>query len=173
MTRRWYLLSLVPVLFGLMVFVLCLASIAIRVGDMPRLAVPGERTINLDGGKYILYGEGEDDTHDDALRCSVHDSTGASLPVISALDRSTYYTPTHEGRALHEVFVPHPGDHVVACTMTDGARGAIAIGRRLTVTLIVGITTLILGVVGGLLALFLLSRKRARIAQAAQVTTGS
>jgi hypothetical protein len=158
--RRPYLLSAVPAVFGLLVIVLCFISLAVNVSDMPRLDVPGERTVKLDVGKYFVYAEGDDDALAGALQCTVKDTKGTPLEVGRAKLGPSYETLAHSGHSVFDVFIKQPGDHVVACTTSNGGRGTIAIGRNVGITIMIGIVSLILGVVASLILAFVMHRRR-------------
>lgn len=172
MSRRSHLLVAIPASSGLLVLVLCFISMAIRVSDMPRVTVPGESTVKLDGGMYLLYAEGDDDHHDATAQCTVRDSTGTSLHVTERTSGPSYEVLTRQGRAVGALVIAHPGEHVVACTMRDGGHGTVAIGRNVSVTMVIGFAALVAGVIGTLIW-FLLSRRRARADQPPPATTGS
>ncbi len=159
MSRRSFVLSAIPAVFGLLVLILCFISITVRVADMPRFDKMQERTLDLDGGKYLFYAEWDDSTQDDDVRCTVRDEAGTSLRVENPSYHSSYTVLFREGRELRNVFVPKPGKHVIAC---DGAPGVIALGRNMRVTLVIGIVTFVVGVLATLIWGFVLVGRRKR-----------
>lgn len=160
-SRRSFVLSAIPAVFGLLVLILCFISMSVRVGDMPRFEKTQERTLDLDGGTYIFYAEWENSAHDDDVRCTVRDEAGTSLRVEVPTYRSSYSIVFREGRELRTVFVPTPGKHVIAC---DGAPGVIALGRNMRVTMVIGMVTFAVGVLASLIWGFVLVARRKRTA---------
>jgi hypothetical protein len=158
-SRRSFVLSAIPAVFGLLVLILCFVSMAVRVADMPRFENTQERTLDLDGGRYIFYAEWDNDAHDGDVRCTVRDEAGTSLHVEIPAHRSSYSLLFRAGRELRSVFVPRPGKHVVAC---DGAPGVIALGRNMRVTMVIGFVTFGVGVLASLIWAFVLVGRRKR-----------
>jgi hypothetical protein len=151
-----------PLVGGAIVLVMCIVSTVIRVRDMPRVDVPGGRAVKLDGGTYLMFAEGTLIDHGDTVRCSVRDAAGAVVEVVPSRTGSTYYLPWRAGKVVLEIHGVRPGEHRVDCT-TDGAPGVIAIGRNVAVTVVIGVVAFILGLVGTVLALWLVTRRRAAV----------
>jgi hypothetical protein len=179
-TRRWYLASLVPMLFGVIIGVLTLLSAYVNVKDMPRLVAPGEKTIHFDGGMYLLYGEHAsfvDGTayHTDELsvRCTLRDAAGASVAVEPPRSVTSYRFPTFEGSAVFQMSITRPGDYTLACDTGSQAHVVVAIGRNIRITLIIGLVAFLAGIAGALVALVVVWGRRKRALPTAQVTTGS
>jgi hypothetical protein len=180
MNRRWYLISLVPLIFGVIIGAATFLSAYVNIKQLPRLVVPGEKTLHFDGGIYLLYGEVDsvvDGTtyHADelSLRCTVHDAARTDIPLRAPRSTSRYGFSAYDGRSVYEVSILKPGDYTVACETSSTQHAVVAIGHNIGITLIIGIIAFLTGIVGAVIAFVIVWRKRTRSLAAAHDAIGS
>lgn len=169
-TRRlhgaWYALSVVPVLAGVLIMTLSIVGLMRDFREMPRVVVPGDKTMTLRAGDYVGYIE--TDTIVDGVsysglqantRCTLVDSTtGEGLTLTAPTGSMTYNIGSYSGRKGFDVTIPHDGDYTLSCP--EGT-GVIAIGHGILRPMLLGMFLPLFGglALGGI-ALFVVYRRR-------------
>ena len=149
MSRAWYLMILVPLAIGASAVILSIMKLVDGVEQMQRVVMPGERTLALTAGDYIIYGETTSVvdgvsylTESFSVSCKL---TGAGGTPI-ALDRSshtTYSIDGYRGRSLFEAKIDKDGRYTLACT--GDKQAVLAFGHGMGATIV----TIVLGALGG------------------------
>jgi len=169
MSRRWYLLCLVPLAIGALAVVLSIEKLLDGIEQMPRVIVPGERTLALTAGDYIIYGETTSSvegvsyvSESFSVECKLTAPDGSAATLERPTGHTTYTIGGYEGRSLFETTLGKDGTYTLACS--GDKRAVLAFGHGIGATILV----IVLGAVGGFLgpgAVFLivfLRRRRSR-----------
>ena len=155
--------------------VLSLMNLDNEVDDFQRVPVPGERTVQLEARKYVIYFEGPNaDEAVPQFEIAITD-TGTERPLaIASYDGSLTYSFGEEGSAQATVTPPRAGAYAVRTAGADGTSDAqVAFGRSIAGSILRSILGMfaiggvLLGAGVVLLVVTIVRRRRARTAAAA------
>jgi len=170
MGRLWYLAALVPLVVGVVVIVTGLRGLADDVEHMQRVVVPGERTLKLDAGDYVIYGEtvsrvdGVSYINESFnVRCGLSAADGTTINLEAKSSSSNYQLAGYKGQSMFNVTVPRAGDYHFACE-GDSKPAVLAFGHgfgmKLVFTILGGVFGLLL--TGGVFLFVFLKRRKAK-----------
>lgn len=130
-----YWIAALPLMLGAMTCGGGLLATQNQVKAMPRVVIPGDHVVMLEGGRHIGYLEhrsvvdGQVVAGDPIGRCSLRDSSGTRIELRPTMGETTYAFGGYAGRAIFEVDVPMTGDYRVSCE--SSGMGALAFGGGL------------------------------------------
>jgi hypothetical protein len=156
MSRAWYLAALMPLAIGVVVGVLALQRLTDHIESMHRLVVPGETTIMLDEGDYIVYAE----TEGVVVDCAVV-SNGTPIALERPTGHTTYSRGGYSGHSIYELGMPSSTNATFRCT-SEGGKAVLAIGSGIGGGIVVGVLALVLGILaaGGAFTIVFIRRRQ-------------
>jgi hypothetical protein len=168
MSRGWYFVALLPLVIGAGIAVLAFTRLIDSIEQMPRMVVPGEKTFTLPAGEYVIYAESQSTVDGVAyvnerfrVNCSLSASDSSPLPLSSHGGKLKYDLGDYEGGAIFDFELPADGTAKLACE-TDQPKAVLAIGKSFAMTIVAGVVPLVFGLLGALLAFFVIRRRRKR-----------
>src|SRR6185503_15494940 len=121
-SRRWYLVALVPGLIGMVLVLIGTIRMFGDIADMQRMLVPGEHAFELGIGDYRGYVETESEIDgrsikgdNVAVECTLT-VAGAPVALKPRELKGEYSTPTFTGTARFDFTMPKAGSAHFACT---------------------------------------------------------
>jgi hypothetical protein len=168
MSRLWYLVALVPIAIGVIVVVKNVRGLFDDIEHMQRVVVPGERTLKLDAGDYVIYGETKSRVDGVSyinesfnVRCALSAADGTAIKLESKTGSSQYTLAGYEGHSMFDVSIPKAGDYHFACE-GDSKAAVLAFGHGIGMTLVVTILAGVFGLLlsGGVFLLVFLKRRK-------------
>jgi hypothetical protein len=153
MSRAWYLAALVPLAIGVVVGVLAIKRMIEHVESLHRLVVPGEKTLMLDEGDYVVYAETESSVDGVAF---VNDRFSVECTLVAngqplALERPTgstkYSIGGYSGHSIFTFDMPASTSATLRCT-SEGGKAVLAIGTGIGGGIVVGVVALVFGILG-------------------------
>lgn len=168
MRRTWYLLALVPFAVGAALAVVSFVRLFDNLEGMPRLVVPGERSVELDAGNYVVYGESRSIVDGTAyvsdqfsVRCALAKQDGTEIPLSHSSIERTYELGDHAGSGLFEFELPTRETVKLSCTTEDG-KVVLAIGRGIGGAIVAGVLSVMLGGLAAVVVFVVVFIKRRR-----------
>ena len=153
MSRAWYLAALVPLAIGIVVGVLAFKRLIDHVESMHRIVVPGEKTMMLDAGDYVVFAETESVVDgvayvNDGFRveCALV-SNGTSIALERSGGSTKYSMGGYAGRSIFDFTMPQSTNATLRCT-TGGDKAVLAIGTGIGGGIVVGVLALVFGILG-------------------------
>ncbi len=153
MSRAWYLAALLPLAIGIVVGVLAFKRLIDHVESMHRLVAPGEKTLMLDEGDYVVFAETESSVDGVAFvndRFNVECSLTANGQPI-ALERPSgttkYSIGGYSGHSIFTFEMPASTSATLRCT-SEGGKAVLAIGTGIGGGIVVGVLALVFGILG-------------------------
>jgi hypothetical protein len=158
----------VPLGIAAIVVVTNLGALIDDVEHMPRVVVPGQGTVKLAAGDYVVYGE--TDSHVDgvayingsiSVSCTLAAADGSPITLESRTGTTTYTLGGYQGRSMYDVAIPRTGEYRLTCE-GDQKPAVLAIGHGFAKKLVVAILTGILGLMltGGVVVVIFLKRRK-------------
>lgn len=168
MRRTWYLLALVPFAVGAALAVVSFVRLFDNLEGMPRLVVPGERSLELEAGDYVVYGETESVVDGTAysnprfaVRCALAHKDGTPITLSHATVARSYSFGGHAGNGMFEFELPSPETVTLSCTTEDG-KAVLAIGRGIGGAIVAGVLSVLLGSLAAVVVFVVVFIKRRR-----------
>jgi len=167
MSKRWYFAALVPLVIGGLIAGFAFMRLGDAIAAMPRMVVPGEHTFQLPAGDHIVFAESEstvDGTHyanpKFGVKCSLT-ADGAPVLLSSHSGKLTYSLGGYEGGAIFDFTLAKAAAVKLACETNDG-KAVLAVGPSLAMNIVVAVVPLLIGLLGGIVTLFIVRKKRKR-----------
>jgi hypothetical protein len=158
-SRKGYLVALGCGVFGLLMAGMLMLRLYQQVNRFPRFAVPGETTVELEAGEYVLYAEplpGAVITNI-STSCGGLDSAQKKVELSTPTARTQYSFGAHHGFSLFTASVATSGKTRFQCQGDD--KFQLAIGRGLGAGIVIAILSC-LGGIGAALYFFIKTLRR-------------
>lgn len=167
MSKAWYLLAVVPLVASAVVLPLVSASFD-EVRVIQRVSVPGEHTLKLAPGNYVVYRESKtaDAETPFSVRCTAQAGDGSLLQLETGGARYTYETDVHKGESIYKLSIEEAASVQLTCQSEPPGVLSIAHGVELGSWIFSGVLSIAgsFGVLaaGGIFTLIFIKRRKAR-----------
>ena len=176
LSRRWYLLCLVPIAICAPIALFLLKGLMDDVAAMPRFAVPGASTMKLAAGDYTAFAETRTILGGEAVRndgtwsatCTLADSQGRPVTLDSVGSTHTKYAlGDYAGSSLWTFTIPGADTYAWTCTSASGdARtGVLAVGQGVGGAVVKAVLVILAGVFSAVAPFLLVFLRRRRAKQ--------
>jgi hypothetical protein len=166
----WYLLALVPVAIGGIIAAVAMSSLLGDIEGMKRVVVPGEATLELGAGDYVVYGELQSTVDGVAyratsvqVRCMMTTAGGEGVILTTPGASTSYSLGGYQGQSMFEFTIREAGTFQLVC-QNDGDPAVLAIGHGIGAGIAVVAIGMGAGFIGAIVVLLLVRRKRKRAA---------
>ena len=149
-SRRGYVVALLVLLSGGAVLGVMMWRLSSQVDKLTRMAVPGTSEIVLPAGESIGYGEPaagtvvEDDFNFTA-RCKAVAQDGSKVELGSPTAKVSYQLGSRQGVSIMSVKMASPGKVTITCTAD--AAFTLAIGGGVGTSIVIGVVSMLAGVI--------------------------
>jgi len=168
LSRAAYVLCLAPAVIGVPLSLAQYRTIVAQIEDMPRMVIPGSRTLELAAGEYHVFGESESVVDGVPIEntefsfkapCTMVDASNRTIELGS---RGTQkYSHPYRGRSMYRVTLPEAGRYTLRCEDDGTGAAVVAIGNGQSTLSVLALIALLVGTgfAVGMLMLYVYHRR--------------